>query len=159
MEKRVGGPKKKHFRNKAAQNVRARTGTDGAPITEKKFSATEEAIYKLTNMKESVEGIVVPKFGLQAKQTELTIDSNEMDVSQILLDDLEERTNTTAVTDHFACIKEIPTQKSPKKQINSLELIGEEAEIQKDLCEKVRKIYKSIDSLYSLQKKKTFCCD
>lgn len=37
--------------------------------------------------------------------------------------------------------------------MNSLELIGEEAEIQKDLCEKVRKIYKSIDSLYSLQKK------
>ncbi|XP_017464970.1 PREDICTED: uncharacterized protein LOC108358259 [Rhagoletis zephyria] len=70
---------------KVAQNVRARTGTGGGPNTEKTFTATEEAIYKLISMKESVEGIVVPKFGLQAEQAELTIDSDEMDVQGIIL--------------------------------------------------------------------------
>lgn len=80
---------KKYVRHKAAQNVRARTGTGGGPNTEKKFTATEEAIYKLISMKESVEGIVVPKFGLQAEQAELTIDADEMDVSQILLGNVQ----------------------------------------------------------------------
>ncbi|XP_036341051.1 uncharacterized protein LOC118750438 [Rhagoletis pomonella] len=73
------------FLLQVAQNVRARTGTGGGPNTEKTFTATEEAIYKLISMKESVEGIVVPKFGLQAEQAELTIDSDEMDVHEIEL--------------------------------------------------------------------------
>ncbi|XP_036345281.1 uncharacterized protein LOC118754511, partial [Rhagoletis pomonella] len=69
--------KKKYVRRKAAQNLKAGKGTGGGPNMEQKLSPTEEAIYELVGMKESVEGVSdTLKFGLSSHVTKSPADNS-----------------------------------------------------------------------------------
>ncbi|XP_075165429.1 uncharacterized protein LOC142237864 [Haematobia irritans] len=73
--KKVWCDQKKYVRHKAAQNFKSSHGTGGGPNMEQTFSATEEAIYNLINMKESVEG-VAKTYGLgSSKQNPQSLQS------------------------------------------------------------------------------------
>ncbi|XP_036330733.1 uncharacterized protein LOC118742627 [Rhagoletis pomonella] len=164
--KKVWADQKKYVRRKAAQNLKASKGTGGGPNMEQKLSPTEEAIYELVGMKESVEGVSnTLKFGLSSHVTKSPADNStaENDILDSTIEELEEVTPYQPPTKK----KRNTPQGEPKKQ-NSYtnDMFVQEIGVQKEVCESIKeavtglkdqkeitkKIYRSLDRIYDVQK-------
>lgn len=145
----VWSDQKKYVRHKAAQNLKASKATGGGPNAELKFSATEEAVYDLIAMQESVGG-VAKTFGLG---TSSGSPATTKDIS--LAEDTENIEYQPPPKKQKAISRELP----PPKSSASADIIAEELGIQKEMCQAMKeqqqntkKIYRGIDRLYDLKK-------
>ncbi|XP_075151558.1 uncharacterized protein LOC142241543 [Haematobia irritans] len=158
--KKVWCDQKKYVRHKAAQNFKSSHGTGGGPNMEQTFSATEEAIYNLINMKESVEG-VAKTYGLgSSKQNPQSLQS---ELDDFLLLDCEVLQTSVCNSDNTP---EKPPLKKMKTSVqkeniqgSSRDVLVEEISIQKEMLkamaeqqQNTKKVYRSIDRLCDLKK-------
>lgn len=170
------------MRAKAALNVKTRNATGGGPHKEYKFSDTEQAIYNLVGMKESVEGVAAVSFGLNSseKKRKATNENEEppekllntVPVQEIdLLTEVELATLGIETHDEEIMQKKDsrPRGSASAHKSTASEVLEKELLIQKELCETVKvlvegikeqhrittKIYRSLEDLYDIQKKNT----
>lgn len=169
---------KKYVRQKAAQNLQYKKGTGGGPNREHSFSATEQSIYDLIGMKTSVEGVAAKSFGLESPSNakEMPQVPAEIDVLDVSMQDGLINEKLVASTDLGLCETPKSFQKSKdnafpnskgdsaKSASNMLlaelavqkelvETVKEAVGDAKDQKESIKRIYRSLDSIYGLQKK------
>lgn len=156
------------MRQKAQQNLKMAKGTGGGPNAEQKLSATEEAIYALAGMKESVEG-VSDSFGLGSSKRQSVAPPLPSDPQPPLPLDppppLPESDFGAWVENNGGSTEEDTPQKPPPKRFKkSAQCVVQQAllenmEIQKQMLKAMveqqamtKKVYRSIDRLYDLKK-------
>ncbi|XP_036340838.1 uncharacterized protein LOC118750220, partial [Rhagoletis pomonella] len=143
--KKVWADQKKYVRRKAAQNLKASKGTGGGPNMEQKLSPTEEAIYD------------------HVTKSPADNSTAENDILDSTIEELEEVTPYQPPTKK----KRNTPQGEPKKQ-NSYtnDMFVQEIGVQKEVCESIteavtglkdqkeitKKIYRSLDRIYDVQK-------
>ncbi|XP_055910557.1 uncharacterized protein LOC129944924 [Eupeodes corollae] len=176
----AGPPVKSEFEwNKASANKMHQKGTGGGPNKTQKFSPSEEDIFQLVGMKEAVEGVGSSlSFGLarpqndiqSAKQCEYdaTLHPNEVECVEAVDDFLFE----TELMQEDNSVQPTPTtsQAAKKRKMSTNDIIVEELQTQKILCNKVtegvsvmrdhntevqcgiKKMYRSLDRLGDINK-------
>lgn len=174
---KVWADQKKYVRHKAAQNLKEKRCTGGGPNKEVKFSATEEAIYNLTAMKSSVEGVSAKLFGLNSPNSK-TNDETPTPEETIFVDNhVSQPIEVEELVEEL--VEYIPSSTCPKIPILPKSDVGKEAskisydalqdelKVQKELLETIKKmeanqkeqeqsrkrIYRALDKINDNQQK------
>lgn len=157
------------MRQKAAQNLQHTKGTGGGPNKEYKFSPTEQTIYDLIGMKTSVEGVAADSFGLGSPSNinEIPEIPPETEVLDVSMEDAYVNERPVTSLKAKVCVTPKPIPKSKDSSKCPSDMLLAELAVQRELVESVKeavsdakehkqsfkKIYRSLDSIYELQKK------
>ncbi|XP_054726399.1 uncharacterized protein LOC129236187 [Anastrepha obliqua] len=136
--KKVWTDQKRYVRKKASHNKMHERGTGGEPNRTQTSSSTEEAIYKLLDIKESVDGIETSQcYGLSAKKAR--VNPNTDDLSEIVVLDEEDPGSSARVSEppvpqheseYSPKSSKQPNSATKSKKQTSSELVIKELEIQ-----------------------------
>lgn len=122
---------KRHIRKKAAENYRYREGTGGGPPKKSRLSSTEEAIYEIVKMKQSVEGVE----GSNTFGAPLSSSENGNETVNIVNNDIEIDEDPSPHTSNAQ-----KSLKTPKKSESTSKLIEAEVKNQIKLNEKISEL-------------------